>query len=281
MTTLQGMVMLLLALLILPVLAHADSPSDIEQQETSFWDDLRWDVSAGVGVDFSHDILAVDDERNIGVFVDVNLSLEYKNFYFDVQRSNLPGGAFMGYQLWQGPDWQIDLVGGTYTTGFDESGNFYTKKAGLRLAGISERDDDFNVGLKLARQFQHLDFSSELVNDISSAHGSWMWRTVVSKAIPLGNWDLRGGFGFDVYSAQLANYYYGVSAAEANDYRPQYQPGISFGGYVMLVAEYPITENWVFNSGALFGLASPSIYNSPITNSDVKSVGYLGVKYVF
>ncbi|WP_233070757.1 MipA/OmpV family protein [Motilimonas eburnea] len=271
----------LLAVLILPALAQAESPPESPETESSFWDDLRWDMSIGVGIDFSHDILAVAEERNLTPFFDVNFSLEYKNFYFDVQRSNLPGGAFLGYQLWQGEDWQLDLVGGTYISGFDENGNLYTKTSGPWLAGITRRDDDFNVGLKIARQFQYVDFSSELVNDVGSAHGAWMWRSVVSKAIPLGNWDMRGGVGIDLYSARLANYYYGVSAGEANAYRPQYQPGTSFGGYVMLVAEYPITEDWVFNGGALLGVASPSIYNSPLTSSAVRSVGYMGVKYVF
>ncbi len=277
----QGIAILLLALFLLPLQANAHNQASQDTEATSFWDDFRWDVSAGVGIDFNHDILAVADERNLGAFIDINLSLEYKNFYFDVQRSNLPGGAFLGYQLWQGEDWQLDLISGTYTSGFDAEGNYFTKEAGPRLAGISNREDDFNVGFKLTRQYQHFDFSTELVNDIGRAHRSWMLRTVVSKSIPLGNWDMRGGVGLDLYSAGLANYYYGVSAAEANDYRPQYEPGTSFGGYVVLVAEYPITENWVFNGGALFGLASPSIYHSPLTSGDVKSVGYLGVKYVF
>ena len=251
------------------------------RDDISFWDEFRWDASVGGGIDMTDDFLKVKEERKISPFIDVNLSIEYKDFYLDIQRSNLPGGAIMGYHLWQGDNWQADLVAGSYTIGFDENGSFYTREAGLALAGINRRNDDFNVGVKLFRDYGFVDFSTEIVSDFGRAHQSWMSRSVFSRPIPAGNWDLRAGIGVDIYSAKMANYYYGVSADEVTDYRAAYQPGLSFGGYSMLVAEYPISEHWVFHSAALLGLTSNSIKSSPLTNSNIRVIGFVGVKYVF
>ena len=249
--------------------------------ETSFWDDFRWDASVGGGIDLTDDFLKVADEGKISPFIAINLSIEYKRFYLDLQRSNLPGGAIMGYHLWQGEKWQADLIAGTYTIGFDEDGNYFTKEGGPYLAGINSRSDDFNIGVKFSRDYDFAELGTEVVSDFGRSHQSWMMRTVLSRPIPAGNWDLRGGVGVDLYSAKMSNYYYGVSADEVSDLRPAYQPGLSFGGYGMLVAEYPLSENWVLHSATLLGFVSNSIKNSPLTNSNVRMIGFVGVKYVF
>ncbi|WP_434340022.1 MipA/OmpV family protein [Motilimonas cestriensis] len=261
--------------------AHADKTAEKPVDEIGFWDEFRWDASVGAGLDLTDDFLYVKDEQKMSWFFDVNLSIEYKDFYLDIQRSNLPGGAVMGYHLWQGETWQADLVAGTYTLGFDENGNYYTKDGGPALQGIKSRNDDFNLGVKFFRDYDFADFSTEIVTDFGRSHQSWMVRSVLSRPIPAGNWDLRGGLGFDIYSAKMANYYYGVSDDEVSAVRPAYQPGLSFGGYGMFVAEYPLSESWVFYSAALIGVASDNIKQSPLTNSNVRVIGYLGVKYVF
>jgi outer membrane protein len=273
-------------------IAHASDEIDPDlETETSFWDDFLWDASVGAGFDFNQNVLDTYDHNQLGIFVDINFSLEYKRFYLEVQRSTLPGGSIIGFHLWQGELWTIDVIGSNYAIGFDENGSYSDSFEGddyhLQdesnnvLTGITPRVGDFNVGLKFYREFSDYNFSSELVHDIRSTHNSWMSRNIVSKALLAGNWDLIGGVGFDIYSAKMANYYYGISEDEVNDLRSFYKPGLSGSVFTQLSAEYPISEHWIYHSAVSIGAVSNSIKKSSIVSSDPRVVIDMGVRYVF
>lgn len=275
-----------LFLLIFPLgLVHANDELDSPvETEVSFWDDFLWDASIDVGADFNQEIIETYDKNQFGILVAVNFSLEYKRFYLEAQRSTLPGGSIIGYHLWQNDLWQVDIIGANYVQGFDENGTNYSFSESdyePLLAGITPRDDDFNVGLKFSRAFEQFDFSSEWVHDLGGAHQSWMVRNTLIKSFSGGNWDLLGGVGVDLYSSKMANYYYGVSDDEANELRTAYQPGLSGSLFSQFTAEYPISENWIYHSAASIGVVTGNIQNSPIVSSHPRIVIYMGVRYVF
>ena len=288
MRTKQWMVVTFFLLFSFFHVAHANG--ELEPQ-TSFWDDFIWDASVGAGIDFNQEILETLDKNQFGVFLDVNFSLEYKRFYLEVQRSTLPGGSIIGYHLWQGELWQVDVIGANYVIGFDEKGTYFESfngddsylqdESSNALAGITPREGDFNVGLKFSRAFEQYSLSSEWVHDIRSTHKSWMIRNIVTSSLLAGNWDLLGGVGFDVYSANMANYYYGISEDEVNELRSYYQPGFSGSIFTQFTAEYPLTENWIYHSAASIGAVSESIKKSSIVTSSPRIVVYMGVRYVF
>jgi len=267
----------------LSVYASEEVDQDV-QEEVSFWDEFFWDATVGAGIDFNQEILNTQDNNQFGAFIDINFSIEYKRFYLEVQRSTLPGGSIIGYHLWQGEQWQVDIIGANYALGFDEHGTYLPLQGDdyePTLEGIHTRKDDFNIGLKLSYQFNSFLWNSEWVHDVSSSHESWMVRNIAIKSFSGGNWDLLGGIGFDIYSAKMANYYYGVAEDEVSDLRSAYKPGLSSSIFTQFVAEYPISESWVFHSAASIGAVSKTLQKSPIVSTSPRVVVYTGVRYVF
>ncbi len=259
--------------------AHAETEQDSSMWDT-FLEDFAWDLSLTLGGRYVQNAIAGTSEKNASPVLLVSFSLEYKDFYLEADKSNLPGGAIGGYHLIDGENWGLDAIFGSYLYGFDSSGVYDTTNP-PELAGIEARDNDFNLGLHYFAEFKYLDFSSSLVHDISGAHNSWLARHVISKEIPAGNWEIRASAGIDLYSAKLSDYYLGVSPNEVTSFRPEYYPGITLSYFFTFVADYPINESWVLSSGFLYGLYSNSANDSPLTDKNSRAMGYVGITYVF
>ncbi|WP_159065033.1 MipA/OmpV family protein [Thaumasiovibrio subtropicus] len=268
-----------LSVLLLPLLPSVASADDVilepvwVEEEKS----LYWDLSLGVNVYQHQDIYAGFDSDMTGFNFNLNLSVEYKNFYLQAERSQIPNGANLGYHLYERINYGIDLVAGVYQPGTagDERTDIPHEQRHHR------READLSAGVRFYGGNDYVDYYLDVVRDISDTHSGWIARSMVSTDIPAGNWEVRAGLGVDIYFSKTANYTFGVLDSEVNPSRPAYQPGTTAGYYFAIHADYPLSANWVFDAGFLVGGYSDNVADSPIVNRQYRTSSFVGLRYVF
>ncbi|TMO46270.1 MULTISPECIES: MipA/OmpV family protein [unclassified Pseudoalteromonas] len=243
---------------------------------------FAWDWGIGAGYYIEDSYLVGMDSYNDGFEPDIHLAISYEKFYLDYDQSQLSGGLTMGYSLIDKFEWGLDLVGTNIQSGFDETGlAFYGDDVIDELAGIRNRNYDFDVGLRLSRRFENSQISFEYLQDVSGTHNGWVMNSFYSQIIPWRNWEFRSGVGLSAYSEDFTNYYFGISESEALANRPVYRPDTSYSLIFEFHAEYPLNRHWVFLTGWLSTWFSSDIHQSPIISQQYQHKAKVGVRYVF
>ena len=99
--------------------------------------------------------------------------------------------------------------------------------------------------------------------------------------MPYRNWDIYLNAGLTLYSSQVTDYYVGIDASEANEFRPQFTGQAGARIQFELFAQLPISESWTFNAGISQSYYSSNIADSPIVDSQGATQMMAGVLYVF
>ncbi|PAJ75578.1 hypothetical protein CJF42_04460 [Pseudoalteromonas sp. NBT06-2] len=265
-----------------PIVTHASNrlyaDNDLEPIKGFSWD---WSFGAGIYIQDSY-LLGSDSTEN-GKNLNLNLALSYNNFYLDIDNSQLSGkGALIiGYSVIDKYDWGLDIIASNFQSGFDENGIYNTNDLIPELEGITPREYDFDAGIRLSRSYKDTQLSFELLNDISGAHGGWLFNTYLSHIRVWKNWEFRSVAGLNFYSENFTQYYYGITPKEAKSDRTLYSPGNSYSVLIEFHAEYPLTEDWVFMGGILSTKFSSAIGSSPIISQSYQHKAKVGVRYVF
>lgn len=103
------------------------------------------------------------------------------------------------------------------------------------------------------------------------------WRIPTSSLA--GNWTLSPYVSAQVNSARLADYYYGVTAAEAIANRPAYQAGVTTNFNIGLSASTDLTSNLSLVLGARYRAYGSGIRQSPLMDSAGGLSGTASVLY--
>ena len=99
--------------------------------------------------------------------------------------------------------------------------------------------------------------------------------------IRMPGWTLAPGIGLAWENSPLANYYYGVSQAEAIPGRPAYSPGRATNPFVQLNLLVPMGKRWQFLGGLKYLHFARSIQNSPIVDRSDTLTVFLAMSYRF
>ncbi|WP_261592240.1 MipA/OmpV family protein [Pseudoalteromonas holothuriae] len=242
-----------------------------------------FDISFGAGYVFEDSYLVGSQAHQEGVeLLNINVYVNYGNWYFDVDRSQLSGGLVLGYSAIEKYDWGLDLILTQAQDGFSENGfDLYRSNQIPELKGINERQFDITAGLRLSKRYGGNQLSFELLQDISSTHNGWVLSTFFSKIVPWQNWDFRTAIGINLYSNDFTDYYFGIAPDEQTIERLTYNPKGAYSLVYELHTEYPIAERWVFLAGWMSTWFSKQIYHSPIVRQNHQHKAKLGVRYVF
>ena len=115
---------------------------------------------------------------------------------------------------------------------------------------LKNRKADNSFGLRYSYFDESIFFSTELVGDIFGlTHQGWLLDSYVGGLSTAGNWDFGYGVGHTWYSGETNNYYLGVKAEELAPGLMTYSSGPSYSFNLEFSARYPLSENWVFESG--------------------------------
>jgi outer membrane scaffolding protein for murein synthesis (MipA/OmpV family) len=167
--------------------------------------------------------------------------------------------------------------------------NLYTRYRFQRLdpdshtfyAGLEEREQSLDAGFELALRRKWGEVSLDWVTDTLDRHNGNEARFSYRYRIDSGPFQISPYINWAWQDADLTNYYFGVSEAEATPERPAYQPGesqwVSFG----LNASWQVTDNISFFGNVAFAGTESSVLDSPLVEEDSLSTAFVGGTYQF
>lgn len=209
---------------------------------------------------------------------------QYRGFFLensDKRRGYGFGQSTVGYRLWQDEDSSLALIGSNVNGMIAaEMATMWGTIKVPELSGIKQRGADFMLGLRWQQQRGEHYWSFDFGRDIDYHHGDQA-RFFYSYRQILRNWDLYYNLGLQLADRQVLNYYFGVSGDEVSSSRPLYQPGAGMQLQVGLAAVYPLSQQWLFESGVAVLLFSDAYSQSPLVQGQTDQTAYLGVRYVF
>lgn len=136
-------------------------------------------------------------------------------------------------------------------------------------------------GLEASSQLGALDWQLQLLTDLSGVHNGEEIRLAISHAKNYGGHQLGLATGLSWKSAELLEYYYGVSADEASQALPVYAPGSGTTPFLRLSWSKPINHNWRWLGSVQYEHLSKAQRHSPIiTDNQVVQI-FVGGVYHF
>ena len=147
--------------------------------------------------------------------------------------------------------------------------------------GLEDRDQSLDGGIELGLSRRWGQLKLDWVSDLLGRHEGEEVRASYRYQFDAGPWSFSPFIAWTWQSANLAGYYFGVSADEARPDRPEYRPGdaqwISYG----LNTSWQATDRIQWFANVVFGGASSEIVNSPLIEEDGFSSAFVGGTYLF
>jgi MipA family protein len=270
---------LLLALLVsacglLLVSENTQAQESNLRSDSPHFSDEGWDFRVGAGLAaFSGEFYrGMKDESGFTLLLEAS----YINGNFFVN-ANEEDGLLFGYSLMRDENWVLDAVfGPKFGIKFDDSDTFDNQ-----LQSLHNRDEDGQLGARLTWYGDTNRVSMSLTRDVVGAHGGYLGQLDYQQEWQLRNWVLTGRVGVLLFSQKMTDHMVGVSADETTASITQYTPGAGYGGLLELTAEYPVNENWVFETRATLIQGNSEFADSPIVKDEMFSVITTGFKYQF
>jgi len=224
--------------------------------------EVGWEVSLGVGVFSATDNTNIykrdDDEFENGIFIPLDASYIGERFYFKTDEFE---GLLLGYTLTQDQNWAIDAVLSPRFIGPADNDL-------LEDADLDDRDPDLHAGLRYSLYFNDSLIRLDVSKDIANTHDGYILSASYDKEWQLRNWVVTGTAAVAYISEDMTDYYVGVDSDEATSKFPVYQAEGAVLTGLSLGAEYPINEDWTFNTLLSYLVLDDEIEDSPITNDD-------------
>ncbi|HEY3859017.1 MAG TPA: MipA/OmpV family protein [Gammaproteobacteria bacterium] len=177
-----------------------------------------------------------------------------------------------GYLLSNGDHYRLALV-------LQPTLNRLSSNDSTQLAGIQSRQWSLAGGANLETfgDWGHLNVGvfHDLLDRNNGSSASLGYRF----PFHAGDWTLSPGIGLRWQSANLTNYYYGVSDVEARPGRPAYSPGSDTSPYVSFGVATRISEHWQFRGDLSYQRFGSAIHDSPIVDRSGSATIFIGFIY--
>lgn len=180
----------------------------------------------------------------------------------------------LGYSVFKGDHYNIDLVGKIRAMGLDPDDN-------SKLRGLDERKAGFDAGINARWDTGYGELNAQLLTDVSNR--SKGQEAIFSYAYPMtqGNWTLRPEVGISWQSSDLTDYYFGVQSDEVTASRSAYEGKSTVTPFAGVQVEYAFTQQTHLIGGVGIGRLGDGISDSPIVDERNVGGGYLGLMYRF
>jgi outer membrane protein len=145
-----------------------------------------------------------------------------------------------------------------------------------RLAALRKRRSAFEVGVDAT--FGYLSLAAR--TDISGQHSGYSFKADIGNEWPINERNLFSARAFTEWrSTKLANYYYGVAAAESAVNLPAYAPGSAFNQGIELQWSYRLHQRAMLVAGISYQRLDDAIAASPLLDSRYQKEGTVGFIY--
>lgn len=208
---------------------------------------------------------------------------QHKGFFVEMVHQS-QDGINLGYNFWNSENWSLDLLAANLKSswarpeGIDPA---TLNEAGRNAYLMSEESIYVGAGFRATRYWDdHYVFQYRIVSDYYDGQGIQS-SARLGKSWQVRNWNFHALGSIEYSSATLNQYLFGISAAEATELLPQYQPDSSFSYGVELGVAYPISESFVFRAMYRFNVLSDEVTDSPFNESGYVSFFNASISYVF
>ena len=147
------------------------------------------------------------------------------------------------------------------------------------LTGIQTRQWSLDGGANLDFLGNWGRFNIGLFHDILDRNNGTQLTTDYRYTYRLGNWGMTPSLGLRWENANLINYYYGVSAAEAIPGRPVYSPGSAINPYGQIGLATHLTAHVQLFTNLQYVRFGSAIRESPIVVRSGATTFFLGLTY--
>ena len=227
-----------------------------------------------------------DNESNfIDVSWVVNGSYNWNGLFIE-NYSESGHGITFGYNAFNNDNWSLDLTVTTdwWQNNFDNNGQY---------PGLNNKDysDPLTVGTRLTGYLGNNTVQFSIDQDATGEHNGTTVSALIGRNWQVRNWNFHGIVGVEYSSAQLNEYYVGVSAERAASSRfahrqnavSAYEAGDSFSFSTELGVTYPISENWLFRATARAATISDELTDSPyyVVKESLSTSFRTSLSYVF
>jgi outer membrane protein len=221
--------------------------------------------SLGVGLAYQQSVYAgVSGE--LKPFPLINFT--YDNFFIK--------GITLGYNTYTSDVVQISLIGRPDFQGYEEDDS-------SELNGMGDRDASINVGGQVVIRTLPLITTMSALHDISGNTAGNTLGLKFATGVPLMDRRLilSPSVTFTYQDANVVDYYYGVSDAEATSNRAAYSPSYTINTTLGLMTKYKLSENWVATATYMWTRYGNEVSDSSIVDESTASTVMLGVSYIF
>lgn len=150
------------------------------------------------------------------------------------------------------------------------------------LEGMDQRKDTVMAGLNAnIHVFAPYRLEFSVLTDVSDRHDGQEGSLSLNRPFRFGPCLLIPGVGLSWRSEDYNDYYYGVRAVEATDFRPAFDPGDSVEGYIRLLVKYELSSQWTVAGSARVERLSDEVRDSPIVDESHITTVFIGLNYSF
>ena len=153
--------------------------------------------------------------------------------------------------------------------------------ARLEAPALSDRHVAALGGLETSGDIGPLQWQLQLLSDISGVHDGQTARFAVSSSTSALNGKLGLSTGFNWKSAEIMEYYYGVTEGEATTGRPTYRPSSGTSPFLRLSWSRPVNERWHWLGSVQYEYLSEAMRHSPLIDRDEILQIFVGGVYHF
>ena len=147
--------------------------------------------------------------------------------------------------------------------------------------GLEERKQSIDAGIEFGLKQKWGEVKLDWVTDTLDRHNGQEVRFSYRYRFDAGPWSFSPFISWTWQDANLGDYYFGVSEAEARPDRPVYSPGESQWTSIGLNTAWHLTDRIVFFGNVAFGGAGAEIIDSPLVEEAGISSVFVGGTYLF
>jgi outer membrane scaffolding protein for murein synthesis (MipA/OmpV family) len=183
-------------------------------------------------------------------------------------------GTNFGAHLFRNDTFELNLLVRYRFAQLDPDGSDF-------LDGIEKRDQAWDGGISGVVRGKWGQLKLDWVTDLTNTHNGNEVDLTYRYRFDIGNWMISPYATGMWLDADLTDYYFGVSPAEARPGRPAYVPGAAFNFEWGVNTWYQLTEHVFMFANVGFRGFDSSIQNSPLVAEDTVALAFAGAGYMF
>ncbi|BEV09239.1 MULTISPECIES: MipA/OmpV family protein [unclassified Methylophilus] len=217
----------------------------------------------------------------VGVLPKTSGSDEYRALVLPIINANY-GDRFFINALQAGA-WLVDSEDKRLRFGLSAEAKFgWDASKGDRTRGMDDRDFSIFVGPLLRWQTDYGTLNAQWTTDASgNSNGQQFQVQYIKSLLRSPNLRLNGLVGATWNSQKFNNYYFGVRNNEVNASRPFYRAGSGVEWQAGINGMMPVMTNHSLLFGAFITRLSDEQYDSPITETRIQPMAYVGYSIPF